>query len=103
GESLSPESQWVLVTEESFDLSLHWSPAGKRIYHFSTEDGFRCLWARSFDKETGVLRSAPSPVRHFHTYQRYPLNGSWISVANDKLAVNLVEVLGNVWKAEPKQ
>lgn len=94
---LAEEAQWISVTDESYQLSLHFSPDGNLLYFFNLRDGFRCLWGQRLHPANKRPLGAVFPVHHFHKHQRYPMYGSWISVSNDRLAINLTESLANVW------
>lgn len=94
---LAGEHAWIPVTEEIYHLSLHWSPSGTLIYYFSTRDDFRCIWAQRLDPVSKRPTGSPFAVHHLHQYQAHALRGSWISLAQDKLAVTLSNPLANTW------
>jgi Tol biopolymer transport system component len=96
----APESDWIKITAELNQLSLHWSPDGGLLYYFSTIDNYRCHWAQRLRPETKHPLGQPFPVQHFHKYQAYPWNGSWISVGRDKIIVNLRDTTSNIWMTE---
>jgi len=97
---MAAETNWIPVMDESSVSSLHWSRDGNLLYFFHLRDGFRCLWAQRLHGVSKRPVETPFPVQHFHKSQRYPVFGSWISVARDKLAVNLSEHFTNVWMTE---
>ena len=97
--SIADESKWLPIAQDTYHLSLHWSGSADRVYHFSTRDQFRCMWAQRLDLAHGRLLGGPMPVYHFHRNQPYPWNGSWISVARDRLVVNLTNIDSSVWRA----
>ncbi len=96
--TLGAADTWVPIAEEMYHLYLRWSPAGNLLYYFATRDDHRCLWALRFDAR-GRPIGQPTAVRHFHTVQHYPLSGSWILVARNRLAFNLTDVTSNIWMA----
>lgn len=96
---LGPAESWVRILEEMYHLYLRWSLDGNLLYFFATRDDHRCLWAITLDPITKRPAGAPQSVRHFHTVQHYPLSGSWISVARNRLAFNLTDVTSNIWMA----
>lgn len=98
----APENEWIPVTvEEGWADKPRWSPGGKIIYFISNRDGFFCLWAQRLDKSKHPI-GAPAPIAHFHGSRLSVGNvGSGgviqISVARDKIAINLGELTGNLW------
>jgi eukaryotic-like serine/threonine-protein kinase len=99
----APENDWVRITAELYHLSLHWSPEGNLLYYFSAIDNYRCLWAHRLHAQTKQPLGRPFPVQHFHKYQHYPWNGSWISVGRDKIILNLRDTTSNIWMTELPQ
>jgi Tol biopolymer transport system component len=98
-QKLGAADTWVPITSEMYHLHLNWSPDGNRLYYFATRDDHRCLWTLRLDVATKRPLAEPVAIRHFHTVQHYPLSGSWISVAPDRLAFNLTDVTSNIWTA----
>jgi hypothetical protein len=98
-EALADRSQWIPITEELYELAVHWAPGGNRLYYFRTADGFRCLYTRRLDAFNKKPVGPPVAIHHFHRNQRYPLNGSWIAVAPQMLVMNLAEQHANIWRA----
>jgi len=96
-------SRWIKVTQERFDLSLHWSPDGSSIYFWQLRDGSRCLWGQRLDPNSKRPVGLPFAVLHRHTYQAYPLNGGTLAVAGSgerlSFAMTLSDSLSNVWRA----
>ena len=99
---LGDPKTWIPIAEEMYHLYLRWSPDGNLLYYFATRDDHRCLWAVHLDSGTKRPKGEPVAVRHFHAVQHYPLSGSWISVARDRLAFNLTDVTSNIWIATPR-
>ena len=103
GNGLSaPENEWIPVTvDEGWADKPRWSPDGNVIYFISNRDGFFCLWAQRVDKSKHPI-GAPASIAHFHGSRLNVGNvGSGgvieISVARDKIAMNLGELTGNIW------
>lgn len=93
-------SDWIWVTEEPFNLTFAWAPDGTDLYYFHSRDGFRCLWSqRVEDLQRGRRAGPPRSIRHFHSFQNYPLNGSALSVAGNRVAVVLAQHRSNLWRA----
>ena len=103
---LGPESgdvsKWVTVTEEPFNLSLHWRPDGNAVYFWQIRDGSRCLWEQRLDATTKRPVGAPSAVLHRHGIQGYPMGGGTLSVggSSDQLrfAMTLSDELSELWR-----
>jgi Tol biopolymer transport system component len=97
---LADPSDWIWVTEEPFNLTFAWAADGTDLYHFHSRDGFRCLWSqRVEDLQRGRRAAPPRSIRHFHSFQDYPLNGSALSVAGNRVAVVLAQHRSNLWRA----
>lgn len=97
---LADPPTWKWIAEEPFNLTLAWSADGSRIYYFHSQDGFRCLWSQRVENILqGPAVAPPESVRHFHSYQDYPLNGSMIAVGGNRLAVILAQHRSNLWRA----
>ncbi len=98
----APENEWIPVTvDEGWADKPRWSPDGNVIYFISNRDGFFCLWAQRVDKSKHPI-GAPASIAHFHGSRLSVGNvGSGgvieISVARDKIAMNLGELTGNIW------
>jgi len=93
------DSEWVWLTEEPYVLTFAWSPGGDRLYYFHSRDGFRCLWSQALDLSRGRPVGPPEAIRHFHSYQDYPLNGSPIAAGSERLLITLSEHRSNIWRA----
>jgi Tol biopolymer transport system component/DNA-binding winged helix-turn-helix (wHTH) protein len=98
----APENEWIpLTVDEGWADKPRWSPDGNVIYFISNRDGFFCLWAQRVDKSKHPS-GAPASIAHFHGSRLSIGNvGSGgvieISVARDKIAMNLGELTGNIW------
>jgi Tol biopolymer transport system component/predicted Ser/Thr protein kinase len=96
------ESQWIPITDgASWDDRPRWSPRGNAIYFISRRDGFECIWKQALDPATGRPAGPPVAVHHFHSTGLSIMHmGSerlGLSVAEDKLAFNLLALTGNLW------
>ncbi len=96
------EDQWIPVTaEEGWSDKPRWSPDGNAVYFISNRDGFFCIWAQRVDKSKHPM-GGPVAISHFHGSRLSVGNvGSGgvieLSVARDKIAINLGELTGNLW------
>jgi Tol biopolymer transport system component len=93
------ESEWIPITGEGGSFSA-WSPDGGVLYFRSNRDGFQCIWSQKLD---AAKRPAGNPVavQHFHSisFGTYMVNPSdfHMSVAKDRLALNLAKGTANLW------
>jgi Tol biopolymer transport system component len=99
------EDSWIPITDGStFDDKLRWSPNGNWIYTLSDRDGFRCIWAYRLDPQSRKPAGAPLAVFHSHGARLSINNANSISqelsVARDKIVLNLGEITGNIWMTE---
>ena len=99
-QGLIPESDWIAITDGIWDDIPRWSPDGKTVYFISERDGYRCIWAQRLNSSKHPLGAA-IPVFHAHEARRSLLDiqagNLEISVARDKIVVNMNERSGNVW------
>jgi Tol biopolymer transport system component len=98
----SAEGRWIPVTgaSESSDRP-RWSGDGKTIFYVSTSDGFSCLWAQSFNPETGEPVGTPFAVMHYHNRRNSidviaPRSFN-LSVAGNSIYYNLGESSSSIW------
>ena len=89
------ESSWIAIAEVEPDDYANWSPDGRTLYFTSSRDGHACVWGQRL--ETGSLRPVGEgfAVQHFHG-RLYFDHGGW-SAAADRIAIPLVEKIGNLW------
>jgi Tol biopolymer transport system component len=99
GARLADPADWTRITEEPFNLTFAWGPDAANLYYFHSQDGFRCLWSQRVDLTREGAPAPPRCVRHFHSYQDYPLNGSAIAVGGNRVAVLLAQHRWNIWRA----
>jgi hypothetical protein len=97
--STPAETDWIPITDDAaWIISPGWSPGGALVYFAGDRDGFHCVWTQRLDSATKRPLGPPAPLRHFHNARR-SLFGN-ISVARDKLALDLTETTGNIWMAK---
>ena len=103
GQQVKP-AEWVAITEgRAVEGEASWSPKGDLLYFLSDRDGFRCVWARKFDRATGRPVSEPFGVSHFHhaarSLKRLGNRGGLIgmSVGPGRVILALGELTGNIW------
>lgn len=93
---------WISVTEPGPWVNKpRWSPNGNLLYYLSDRDGFTCIWVSRLDPITKRPMGAPKAVMHFHA-GRSSLDSAYgqeLSVADDKLVVEIGESYGNIWLA----
>ena len=105
GDVAPGEDSWIPITDGStFDDKLRWSPNGNWIYALSNRDGFRCIWAYRLDPQSRKPAGAPLAVFHSHSARLSVRNANLVSqelsVARDKIVLNLGEITGNIWMTE---
>ncbi|HYO82678.1 MAG TPA: hypothetical protein VES20_14835, partial [Bryobacteraceae bacterium] len=95
---------WKALTDGNFvEGEAAWSPRGDLVYFLSDRDGFRCIWARKFDRNSSQPAGAPFAVSHFHTatrsLKRLGNRGGLMgmSVAPGRVIIALGELTGNIW------
>lgn len=93
----APESSWIPITEELYDLALRWSPDGNLLYFLSRKDDFRCLWAQRLHPATKRPLGASFAVEHFHPPKPRILSHGWASVGGNWFAVNATHTASNVF------
>ena len=96
------QPDWISVTEPGPWVNKpRWSPNGNLLYYISDRDGFKCIWVNRLDPVTKEPVDAPKAVMHFHTGNSSldTAYGLELSVADDKLVVDLGESSGNIWLA----
>jgi Tol biopolymer transport system component len=96
------QPDWISVTEPGPWVNKpRWSPNGNMLYYISDRDGFTCIWAYRLDPITKRPAGAPMAVMHFHSgsISLDAAYGLELSVANDKLVVDIGQSSGNIWLA----
>ena len=100
-----PRSEWAAVTPEERDVRpCGWSPSGRVLYFFSSRDGFRCLYAQTFDVRLGRPEGAVKVVRHLHNIRPAEGGGASIvstgtgnAVSRDQLLLDYPVTTVNIW------
>ncbi len=91
---------WISVTESGPWVNKpRWSPNGNLLYYISDRDGFTCIWASRLNPITKQPEGAPKAVMHFHTGSSSldTAYGLELSVADNKLVVDIGQSSGNIW------
>jgi len=99
--------QWVPIPAMGhWDDKPRFSPDGEVIYYLSERHGFFNVWGIHFDKNRGGpvgkafrVTSFESPDLMVPTF----ISPVELSIAKDKLVVNLAEVSGSIWMLEKVQ
>jgi Tol biopolymer transport system component len=100
-----PPNEWVAITSPEPDVRpCGWSPSGRVLYFFSSRDGFRCLYARTFDPSDGRPAGPEKVVRHLHNIRPTEGGGASIvstgsgnAVSRDQLLLDYPVTTVNVW------
>jgi eukaryotic-like serine/threonine-protein kinase len=96
-----PRSAWIpLTSEEGYYGVPRWSPDGQVVYYFSSQDGFRCLYARRLDLSHRRALGEPIAIHHAHDMPQVADDSDRLAVADDKLVFNIYDGRANVWLAE---
>jgi Tol biopolymer transport system component len=97
------EAEWIAATDgRQDDDKPQFSPNGNTLYFTSDRDGFRCVWALRLNHASKRPEGGPVAIQHLHNFTGlYSLaNNPWgvvLSVARDKLVMNLAEPHGDIW------
>jgi len=103
GGEIKPEDWVNLSDDNTMDREPYWAPDGKRLYFISDRDGFRCLWARDMDPDTGRPTGPAESIAHFHHARELlasvlPSSGAIGLTASSKaLIFTVAESSGNLW------
>jgi eukaryotic-like serine/threonine-protein kinase len=97
-------NEWISMSDGgTSDREPAWSSDGRRLFFISDRDGFRCIWERDFDPDTGRALGTARPVAHFH-YPRELLQGPRASTASigltatgNALIFTVARSVGNLW------
>ncbi len=97
---MTPEAEWIAVTEGPWDDKPRWSPDGNTVYFVSERDGFRCIWAQRLDAGKHPAGRAMA-IFHAHEARRslgtVGIGDLSLSVARDRIVFNMSERSGNLW------
>lgn len=99
------EEEWIPITDGwGWDDKPRWSPDGNILYFTSDRDGFRCIWLQRLEPKSKRPIGETEALYHFHSNRRSPMTVSLgeleLSVARDKIVINLAELTGNIWLGE---
>jgi Tol biopolymer transport system component len=99
------DDEWISMSEgQTTDREPFWSSDGRRLFFISERDGFRCIWARPFDPQTGRPTAPAVEIAHFpHTGELLagPMasTGSIGLTATKKdLVFTVARSTGNLWR-----
>ena len=98
------KQDWIFITEAGIWVDKpRWSPNGNLLYYISDRDGFDCIWVEHLDPLTKHRVGAPNALMHFHTSSSSldTAYGLELSVAGDKLVLDIGDTSGNIWLAPP--
>ena len=96
---------WIAITDgKHSDDKPQFSADGNTVYFTSTRDGFLCIWAQRLDAKTKHPLGPPFAYEHFHNAagraSSWFISGSDLSVARDKMLINLTEIHSEVWMTQ---
>jgi eukaryotic-like serine/threonine-protein kinase len=96
------EAEWIAETDGRYsDDKPQFSADGNTVYFTSTRDGYLCIWAQRLDPVTKHPLGPPFAYEHFHNAQgraaAFDQKRSDLSVARDKILVNLPEEHSDIW------
>jgi Tol biopolymer transport system component len=99
-------SEWIGVTDGRYaDDKPQFSPNGNVVYFTSTRDGYLCIWAQRLNPVTKRPVGQPFAYEHFHNAsgRSAPMYQPWmsdLSVAREKMVINLPQVQSDMWVAD---
>jgi Tol biopolymer transport system component/DNA-binding winged helix-turn-helix (wHTH) protein len=99
------ESEWIAVTDGLHaDDKPQFSSDGNTVFFTSTRDGYLCVWAQRLDPATKQPLGVPFAYEHFHNSAgraaAHFQGESDLSVARDKMLINLPEVHSDIWMTQ---
>jgi DNA-binding winged helix-turn-helix (wHTH) protein/Tol biopolymer transport system component len=100
--------EWIAVTDGTHsDDKPQFSADGNTVYFTSTRDGYLCIWAQKLDPGTKHPLGSPVPFEHFHNSAGHDASinqiASDLSVARDKMLINLPEIHSAIWMLQIPQ
>jgi hypothetical protein len=103
--SAGGEAEWIAVTDGKHgDDKPQFSADGNTVYFTSTRDGYLCIWAQRLDPGTKHPVGPPFAYEHFHNSTGraavYHQDQSDLSVARDKILINLPQVRSEIWMTQ---
>ena len=99
------QAEWIAVTDgRNNDDKPQFSPDGNTVYFTSTRDGYLCIWAQRLDPVTKHPLGPPFAFEHFHNSEgraaAYNQNDSDLTVARDKILINLPHIHPDIWMTQ---
>jgi Tol biopolymer transport system component len=98
------DDEWIPISDaDSEDRGPTWSADGRRLFFISNRDGFRCIWARDVDPETGRPMRDAVPIAHFHHTSELlgsPMAGAGgigLTATANSLIFTVERSAGNLW------
>jgi WD40 repeat protein len=96
--------EWIPITDGKYwaDKAV-WAPDGTIIYYVSNRGGFFNVWGRRFDPAEGRALGTPFQVTELDSPSLRidpHMTRMEIGVSADRLALQLMEVSGNIWVLE---
>jgi Tol biopolymer transport system component len=98
------DDEWISISNtDSEDREPTWSADGRRLFFISNRDGFRCIWARNVDPETGRPVGDEVPIAHFHHTSELlgsPMAGAGsigLTATANSLIFTVERSAGNLW------
>jgi hypothetical protein len=100
-------AEWIAVTDGKHgDDKPQFSADGNTVYFTSTRDEYLCIWAQRLDPITKHPLGSPFAYEHFHNSEgRAALvhqESSDLSVARDKILINLPQVHSEIWMTQSR-
>jgi Tol biopolymer transport system component len=101
-----PKSEWIAITDGKHeDDKPQFSSDGNTLYFTSSRDGYLCIWAQRLNPVTKRPLGQPFAYEHFHNASGrsapvYSPSLYDLSVAGDKMVINLPQVLSDVWMTD---
>jgi Tol biopolymer transport system component/DNA-binding winged helix-turn-helix (wHTH) protein len=100
--------EWVAVTDGTHsDDKPQFSADGNTVYFTSTRDGYLCIWAQRLDPVTKHPLGSPVAFEHFHNSAGHDASinqiASDLTVAHDKMLINLPEIHSAIWMLQTPQ
>jgi eukaryotic-like serine/threonine-protein kinase len=93
------ESEWIPITREGGGFSA-WSPDGSVLYFQSSRDGYPCIWSQKLDGGKRPVGAAVA-VLHLHSasfgMHLMKPDDFHMSVAKNRVVLNLVKETANLW------
>ena len=90
-----PESAWIAIGDVGIDDLPEWSPDGQTLYFTSRKDGYHCLWGQRLEAVSHRPVGEAFAVQHLHG--RVSLAHWGWSAGGGRVALPLVETIGNIW------